>query len=165
VASEADSCARPGRGQYESAVLLRVARALASSEAQTAFVPAARPIPSRVPVAVGQRTVAASAPLSSAVSIPVRANNTRDGDFVFNFRVDRAGGRRTLVLSEIQVHEDGSVGPTSWTFTVLVNGASAATVEETAYNDERKPPVYTMTKPVVVALSADSIVEVRGYRR
>jgi hypothetical protein len=165
VASEADSCARPGRGQYESAVLLRVARALASPEAQTAFVPAARPIPSRVPVAVGQRTVAASAPPSSAVSIPVRANNSRDGDFVFNFRVDRAGARRTLVLSEIQVREDGTVGPTSWTFTVLVNGASAATVEETAYNDERKPPVYTSTKPTVVTLTGDAIVEVRGYRR
>ena len=74
------------------------------------------------------------------MSIPVRANNPRDGDFVFSFRVDRAGARRALVLSEIQVHEDGSVGPTSWTFTVLVNGASAAIVEETTYKTSGSRP-------------------------
>jgi len=165
VAAEADSCVRPARGQYTAAVLLRVARALASPEAQTAFVPTIpRVAQMRVPSAVGQRTIAAAERPGAAIVISVTANNARDGDFVFNFHVDRAA-QRTLVLDNIRVNQDGSFGDTAWSFTILVNGAQASAIDETTYSDAKQPPVFVPPRSVSVAIAGDAIVEVRGFRR
>ena len=159
IATEAGACVVTNAKQPTMTVVLRIPRALADEKAQTAFAVPVREA-ERIPNAAGEIVV--PPPASRTVDIPVRANPRKYGDFVFTFSITGANPR-VMQLKSVRVIQDGSVGQTKWTFSMLLDGTVVATLPEQNYSDD-KPP-YALASAIAVPASGMRRVKILGYRR
>jgi len=162
VATLADSCASVGKdGVLSSTVLLRMPASLADRNAQTAFATSSAPASARVAQAAGEIPFPGQA--ATRIQVPVRAHPTKYGDFLFTFAV-RAGNPRILQLEDIRVVEDGSVGSTSWSFSILFDGNVVGTIPSLKYSDDQRPPTYRVPSTIAWPSRRPLRLKILGYK-
>jgi hypothetical protein len=158
VSSEADSCVSVAQETFIASVLLRLPRALAHARTNRTLATTPASV-AAVANAWGQINVVT---IPAVISLPVRATPPTYGNFVFRF--SRAPeSPRVLRLESIHVIEDGSGGPTRWTFSILVNEREVTRIPQARYADNRNPPDYPVTATVLVP-SGTTRLKVLGYR-